>query len=383
MSKEAMQSDWISTPPADEDEGSSAGFNGESGSRKKVHQFYFVKFWPYKDPELDSKLRWADQQRQQLDREKELVVDDKIMEIMSRRDHISTELDRKKWRHTLLKTGVDWTEMVVGFLQAAIDNLDVNGSSSSNQPGAHRPRFLMSSLRNEIPRAYFWYTQSNNREKLEQILKQVEQIEDRHDEAKAAAAAKGDIWDPLCSKKTMEEQIEVLNKIPDELRPERYEVMAEIKCLEDGLEALKKEDDDLSKNFQALIDRKSDLCDYVLSVRKEEDEANAYYNEYVSLMRNANELAARKDVKALEQISSSQVDKFMRRWNDDQTFRSTYGKALLWSLHYRELSKDGRIRNDDEEPIIENGEIHKEFLHLISNYLTLFMVLDERNKMLR
>ncbi|XP_038996242.1 proton pump-interactor BIP103-like [Hibiscus syriacus] len=175
----------------------------------------------------------------------------------------------------------------------------------------------------------------------------------------------------------------VLNKIPDVLRPERYEVMAEIKCLEDGLEALKKEDDELIKKFQALINRKSDLCDFVISARKEEDEANGYYNEYVSLIRNANELARRKDVKALEQLSSSQVDKFMRRWNDNQSFRTTYEKALLWSLHYRELSKDGRIKNEDEEPIIENGEIHKQFLHLISNYLTLFMVLDERNKMLR
>ncbi|KAK9043977.1 hypothetical protein V6N11_072300 [Hibiscus sabdariffa] len=36
---------------------------------------------------------------------------------------------------------------------------------------------------------------------------------------------------------------QLLNKIPDELRPGRYEVMAETKCLEDGLEALKKEDD--------------------------------------------------------------------------------------------------------------------------------------------
>ncbi|KAK8479261.1 hypothetical protein V6N11_064489 [Hibiscus sabdariffa] len=304
MSKEPMQSDWISLP-ADEDDGSITEFSGESGSRK-VHQFYFVKFWPYKDPEKDSKLRWADQQCQLLDREKELVVDDKTMEIMSRRDNICSELDRKKWRHALLETGVEWTTMVVGFLQAAID---VDGSSSSKQTetAARQPRFLMSSLRNEIPRAYFWYSQSNNREKLEQILKEVERIEDGQDEAKAAAAAQGDIWDPLNSKRAMEEQIELLNKIPDELRPERYEVMAEIKCLEDGLEVLKKEDDDLSKKFQALIDRKSDLCDFVISIRKEEDDANACYNEYVSLMRNANELAARKDVKALEQLSSSQV----------------------------------------------------------------------------
>ncbi|XP_039012266.1 proton pump-interactor BIP131-like [Hibiscus syriacus] len=374
MSKGLMQSDLISIPATDEDEGSSS-----TEFSKKTHQFYFVKFWPYKDPEKDSKLQWADQQCQQLDREKERVVDYKIMEIMSRRDKICSELDRKKWRHALLETGVEWTTMVVGFLRAAIDKLDVNGSSSST----HQPRFLMSSLRNEIPRAFFWYSQSNNREKFEQILKQVEQMEDRLDEAKAAAATKGNIWDPLSSVKAMEEQIEVLNKIPDELRPERHEVMAEIKCLEDGLEALKKEDDELSKNFQALIDRKSDLLDFVVSARREEDEANGSYNEYVSLMRNANELARRKDVKALEQLSSRQVDKFMRRWNDSQSFRTTYEKALLWSLHYRELSKDGLIRNEDEEPIVENGEIHKQFLHLVSIFLTLFMVLDERNKMLR
>ncbi|TYH34916.1 hypothetical protein ES332_D13G158200v1 [Gossypium tomentosum] len=406
MSKEPMEGNWMSTPAADENEGTK--FNGEGGSRK-VHQFYFVKFWPYKDPEKDSKLEWSRQQCEQLDQEKKLVVDDKMKEIMSRGENIYSELERKRYRSAVLGAGVEWKTMVVGFLQAAMDKLIITAPSSSKQPAihsphtlvthgsnnlakeeqlskktpsAHQPQFLMSSLRNEIGRAYFWYSQSKNRNKFEQILKEIEEIEDRHDKAKADSAAKGNIWNPLSSKKAIEDQIRLLNKIPDELKPERCEVMEEIKCLENELKALKKEENVVSEKFQLLINRKSDLCDFVLAIRKEEDEANANYNEYVSLIRNVNELARNKDVKALEQLSSKQVDDFMRQWKDSQSLRERYEKTVLWSLHYREMSRDGRIRNDHEQPVLENGEIHQLFLHLVSTFLTLFLLLDVRNKML-
>ncbi|MBA0668239.1 hypothetical protein Goklo_001172, partial [Gossypium klotzschianum] len=231
MSKEPMEGNWMSTPAADENEGTK--FNGEGGSRK-VHQFYFVKFWPYKDPEKDSKLEWSRQQCEQLDQEKKLVVDDKMKEIMSRGENIYSELERKRYRSAVLGAGVEWKTMVVGFLQAAMDKLIITAPSSSKQPAihsprtlvthgsnnlakeeqlskktpsAHQPQFLMSSLRNEIGRAYFWYSQSKNRKKFEQILKEIEEIEDRHDKAKADAAAKGNIWNPLSSKKAIEDQI--------------------------------------------------------------------------------------------------------------------------------------------------------------------------------
>lgn len=71
----------------------------------------------------------------------------------------------------------------------------------------------------------------------------------------------------------MASQLQLLNKIPDELKPERCEVMEEIKCLENELKALKKEENVVSEKFQRLINRKSDLCDFVLAIRKEEDEA--------------------------------------------------------------------------------------------------------------
>ena len=58
-------------------------------------------------------------------------------------------------------------------------------------------------------RQYFWYSQSNNREKFVQILEDVKQIEDRHEKAMADAAAKGNLWNPLSSKKAIEEEIKV------------------------------------------------------------------------------------------------------------------------------------------------------------------------------
>lgn len=55
----------------------------EKGKGKgKVHQFYFVRFWPYNDPEENSKREWVNKQVEEMDQEKKLVVDDKIQEIM-------------------------------------------------------------------------------------------------------------------------------------------------------------------------------------------------------------------------------------------------------------------------------------------------------------
>ena len=69
-------------------------------------------------------------------------------------------------------------------------------------------------------------------------------------------------------------------------------------------------------------------------------------------MNDARRLAANKDVTALKELSTSEVDKFMAEWNSSKAFREDYEKTLLQSLDMRQLSKDGRIRNPGEKPLI-------------------------------
>lgn len=43
----------------------------------------------------------------------------------------------------------------------------------------------------------------------------------------------------------------------------------------------------------------------------------------------------------------------MSLWNSGKTFRDDYEKRILSSLDMRQLSRDGRMRNPDEKPLLE------------------------------
>ncbi|XP_021299539.1 proton pump-interactor BIP103-like isoform X2 [Herrania umbratica] len=339
MAKEPKKGNWKPIPAAVEDEGRvdcldlhEGGIEpqgivlNEDGVSQKVHQFYFVKFWPYKDPEEHSKFEWARKQSEELDQQKKLLVDDKRQEIMSSGEAVNSQLQRLRYRSAVLECSIEWKTMMVDFLQAALEKLNVRrgGATSSSSPrecGIHSPRAWVTHgsnnlaneeqlsteisnvqqedinsgfLGRELNNRAFWYSMSRNKEQFVQILEGVMQIEERQQKAMADAASKGNI-----SKKAIEEQIRLLNKIPEVLRPECCEVMAKIKCLEDELKAVDKEMNDLSETFQGLIQGKQEAYELLVSTINQREEAVWYLN--------AKDLARKKDVAALEELSRRQV----------------------------------------------------------------------------
>lgn len=69
-------------------------------------------------------------------------------------------------------------------------------------------------------------------------------------------------------------------------------------------------------------------------------------------MIKAKELAAKKDVEALKEITEMEVETFMSLWNSNKAFRDDYVRRILPSLDIRQLGRDGRIRNPDENPLV-------------------------------
>lgn len=101
-------------------------------------------------------------------------------------------------------------------------------------------------------------------------------------------------------------------------------------------------------------------------------------------MNRARDLAAKKDIQALEDLSNLEVreiiyclskalnplnyffntfpqnflflffqfEKFMSLWSSTKSFRDDYEKRILPSLDSRQLSRDGRMRNPDEKPLV-------------------------------
>ncbi|KAF5202341.1 Proton pump-interactor [Thalictrum thalictroides] len=87
------------------------------------------------------------------------------------------------------------------------------------------------------------------------------------------------------------------------------------------------------------------------AIQKQVNNAHFYQNR--SLLNNAKELAAKKDIAAVRELAHVEVEKFMSLYNSKKTFRDDYEKRILTSLDQRLLSRDGRIRNPDEKQLVE------------------------------
>lgn len=63
-------------------------------------------------------------------------------------------------------------------------------------------------------------------------------------------------------------------------------------------------------------------------------------------------MAAKKDLKTLEECVDAKVEGFMSNWNSSKAFRNDYQKRILASFDMQQLSRDGQMRSPDEKPLI-------------------------------
>ncbi|KAJ0110544.1 hypothetical protein Patl1_02262 [Pistacia atlantica] len=108
----------------------------------------------------------------------------------------------------------------------------------------------------------------------------------------------------------------------------------------------------MSKSFkeasEELQRRKDEVNRHILDLKRQRDETRSDYHRYASVLKNARELARKKDVKALNELSIREVQIFMSKWNQSKDFRCNYEKSVMQSLEKRQF-QDGRIRILDEE----------------------------------
>ncbi|KAK1284881.1 Proton pump-interactor 1 [Acorus calamus] len=118
-----------------------------------------------------------------------------------------------------------------------------------------------------------------------------------------------------------------------------------LKVIDSELEALEVELEDATL-------KKDKAYETLHSLRKARDEGNACFYQNRTLLNNAKVLAAKKDVAAVEELCTIEVDKFISEFSSNKAFREDYEKRILSSLDSRLLSRDGRMRNPDEKPIL-------------------------------
>ncbi|MBA0637710.1 hypothetical protein Godav_025624 [Gossypium davidsonii] len=255
--------------------------------KKKVHQFYFVKFWPYKDLDEESKISKSQQVVEEVDQKLNRMDQDYKLLKLKWRDTRS-QLYRLSNRKLSIFYGLNLQKDLLHHLQLVLDKLN---------------------LACKIPLKH----------------------------------------------KGGPNHAQIVKKISLELRIEQHEVKSTIEGLEKELIPMKEEVFVYYDQRREMLKQKEAAQYCISKLRQTFVEMNGMYDEYVSLLSNAKELARNKDVAALWKLSHQQVEEFMSKWNHPyvKTFRTNYEFSILPSLSDRWLSNEGRIvfGDDDRETL--------------------------------
>ncbi|KAK2651134.1 hypothetical protein Ddye_018623 [Dipteronia dyeriana] len=398
--------------------------------KKKVHRFYFVKFWAYEDQNLKSRIAEAEKLIKKIGQEKRSIsiklqeiwssqyyvllsqlgrlcdrkyiiraketlnrkaetLDD-LQEAINSCSHRQLLLDRKysirgtlNWktekmddlqefinlcsnrrlinrvkiyidvRLTLLQTFDIFcteTDSDLSLIQIrhrpnnlATENKLLKEINDSQQKGAidhpcssvENFSKLIGSMSSEIK------SLDRNKDR-NMILKKIKWLEKLGKEAIANATEKGNIGNPLFSIKTIYDQVKLINKkLLEEFRKEQLEVRSKISCVEKDLDISRKDLESLRIQLVDLQLKQEEVELHIKKMRKQQNETKA---RYASVLSNARDLARKKDVKSLEELSLREegeriggMDELRGRESTRDVEYNIYPYVVWTNLGYREI----------------------------------------------
>ncbi|XP_058095417.1 proton pump-interactor 1-like [Magnolia sinica] len=317
---------------------------------KQIHSFYFVRFRSYEDPKLKAKLDQADKEIQKKNQAR-FQLTEAIKAKRSDRAAVISQLKPLTAEDRRYKMILDEKRKELEPLQAALGKLR-SASNTAREKGVglcsseEELNDLIASLH------YRMQHESNTLVEEKQLLREIKQLEGTRDKVIASAAMKAKIQDSLGQRDAIQDQVKLIGGNLDGVRKEQQAVRTKIKHLEEELNAIDNEIASMQEELTALSQKRDKAYETLNELRKQREEGNTYYYQNRSLLNNAKDLAAKKDIAALEELSHAEMKKYMSLWNSDKAFRDDYEKRILPSLDSRQLSRDGRMRNPDEKPIV-------------------------------
>lgn len=311
---------------------------------KQIHYFYFVKYRLYEDPKLKAKIdhieediRKISQKRYQIIEQIKAKWSDKAQllsqwkPLNSERKQYSAVLNEKKKEMEPLQEALGQLRGGRGGLCSSVKEL------------------------NELIRSMHHYIEHESIPLPEEkkLLKEIKMLEGTRPQVIANEAMSAKIQDSLGKREDIQEQVKAIGGNMYGVRKEYQAIKAQLKILEDRM----KDIDDVTKALEAelaVVTEKRDQAQASRSILiKQREDANASFYAHRKLLTSARDLATKKDVKALEQLSNTEGEKFISLWSSNKAIRDDYERRILQSLDSRRLSRDGRIRNPDEKPLVE------------------------------
>ncbi|TYI84922.1 hypothetical protein E1A91_D05G401400v1 [Gossypium mustelinum] len=165
------------------------------------------------------------------------------------------------------------------------------------------------------------------------ILKEIKHLEGTREKVIANAAMRSKIQDSLGQKEDIQDQVKLMGVDLNGVRKEQHAVWSKKKQIKDKLDETETKIVSLQNELKAVTLKRDKAFENIQELRKQSDQGNSHFYQSRTIVHNAKLLAAQKDIKALEELSIVE-------------------KRTLPSLDSRLLSRDGRIRNPDEKPLV-------------------------------
>ncbi|KAJ7014701.1 proton pump-interactor 1-like [Populus alba x Populus x berolinensis] len=341
---------------------------------KQIHSFYFVTYRQYDDPKIKSKIDQADKEIQKRNLSR-FEITEKLKAKRAKRAELVNQVRTLKNEGRQYKSMFDEKKKKMEPLQHALGKLrDTNSAGRGGLCSSEEElNDLIYSLQYRIQHESIPLTEEK------QILREIKQFEGTREKVIANAAMRAKIQDSMGQKEAIQDQVKLIGVDLDGVRKEQQVLWGKVDGLDGKVKALDAEIKTLQDELTAVTLKRDKAYETIQELRKQRDEAacanqklcttfsqfltptdstsiyyfkNANFYQCRKLLTKAKELAARKDVPALEELAHAEVENFMSLWSHNKAFRDDYEKRILPSLDRRQMSKDGRIRNPDEKPLV-------------------------------
>ncbi|XP_020232570.1 proton pump-interactor 1 [Cajanus cajan] len=316
---------------------------------KQILSFYFVRFRPYDDPNIKAKLDKLDKEISQKNQAR-IQVTDALRAKRSERAELISQIKSLRDNNRQFQSIVDEKIKEIEPLQQALGKLRTTNSAGRGA-GLCSSEEELNSIINSLQ--YRIQHESIPLAEEKQILREIKQLEGTREKVIANAAMRAKVQDSMGQKEAIQDQVKLIGGDLDGVKKERQAIRSKIKQLDDGIQALDKDIMSLQDELAAITEKREKAYESIQQLRKQRDQGNSNFYQSRTILNKARELAAKKDINALEELSQTEVEKAMSFWNSDKSFRDDYEKRLLPSLDMRQLSRDGRMRNPDEKPLLE------------------------------
>ncbi|KAJ8483637.1 hypothetical protein OPV22_016122 [Ensete ventricosum] len=320
---------------------------------KKIHTFYFIRYRTIEDPKLKAKIDNADKEITKSTQTR-LQITDALKAKRSERSNVISQLKPLTAEDKQYRMIMDEKRKSMEPLQDALGKL-----RSANIAVREKGVGLCSSEEelNDLIYSLHYRMQHETLTLVEekQLIKEIKLLEGTREKVIVNATEKAKIQDSYGHRDAIQGQVKLINDDIGGIKKEKQAVRMKIKDLEEELKAIDDEISSLQEELDVINKKRNKAYETLIELRKSRDEVNAFYFQNRSLLNRAKDLAAKKDITSLEDLMRNEVEQFMSEWSSNKAFREDYEKRILSSLDSRQLSRDGRMRNPEEKPIISEA----------------------------